>query len=201
MPSIPPPGAPPERGWVILDRDGVINRDRADYVKTPAELDFLPGSLEAIAALTRAGYGVVVATNQSGVGRGLLSGQDLDAIHSKLETAVQAAGGELRGVFVCPHAPDAGCACRKPRAGLLRQIATWAGIDLVGVPVVGDAGRDLEAARSVGALPILVRTGHGEKTLREWPDVAGLTVFADLAEFARHWITRSTAVAGRQDGA
>lgn len=196
-----PPATPPERGWVILDRDGVINRDRADYVKTPAELDFLPGSLEAIAALTQAGYGVVVATNQSGVGRGLLSEQDLGAIHAKLQTAVQAAGGKLRGVFVCPHAPDAGCACRKPRAGLLQQIATWAGIELVGVPVVGDAGRDLEAARSMGALPILVCTGHGEKTLREWPDVAGLTVFADLAEFARHWITRSTAAAGRQDGA
>lgn len=201
MMPIPPPGAPPKRGWVILDRDGVINRDRADYVKTPAELDFLPGSLEAIAALTQAGYGVVVATNQSGVGRGLLSEQDLDAIHAKLETAVKAAGGQLLGVFACPHAPDAGCACRKPRAGLLQQIATWAGIDLVGVPVVGDAVRDLEAARSVGALPILVRTGHGEKTLREWPDVAGLSVFADLTAFARHWITRSTAAAWRQDGA
>ena len=200
MPT-PSPGSPPKRGWVILDRDGVINRDRADYVKTPAELDFIPGSLEAIAALTQAGYGVVVATNQSGVGRGLLSEQDLDAIHAKLETAVQAAGGRLLGVFVCPHAPDTGCACRKPRAGLLQQIATWAGIDLIGVPVVGDAVRDLEAARSVGALPILVRTGHGEKTLREWPDVAGSTVFADLAAFARHWITRSTAAAGRQDDA
>ena len=197
----PPPATPPERGWVILDRDGVINRDRADYVKTPAELDFLPGSLEAIAALTQAGYGVVVATNQSGVGRGLLSEQDLDAIHAKLETAVKAAGGRLLGVFVCPHAPDAGCACRKPRTGLLRQIATWAGIDLIGVPVVGDASRDLEAARSMGALPILVRTGQGEKTLREWPNVAGSTVFADLAAFARHWIARSAAVAGRQNGA
>jgi D-glycero-D-manno-heptose 1,7-bisphosphate phosphatase len=179
----------------------VINRDRADYVKTPAELDFLPGSLEAIAALSQAGYGMVVATNQSGVGRGLLSGQDLDAIHAKLETAVKAAGGELLGVFVCPHAPDAGCACRKPQAGLLQQIAIWAGIDLTGVPVVGDAARDLEAARSVGALPILVRTGHGERTLRESPDVADLTVFADLAEFARYWITRSTAAAGRRDDA
>lgn len=201
MIPIPQPATPPQRGWVILDRDGVINRDRADYVKTPAELDFLPGSLEAIAALTQAGYGVVVATNQSGVGRGLLSEQDLGAIHAKLQTAVQAAGGELRGVFVCPHAPDAGCACRKPRTGLLQQIAIWAGIDLIGVPVVGDAIRDLEAARSMGALPILVRTGHGERTLREWPDVAGLTVFADLAAFARHWIARSAAVAGRQDGA
>lgn len=201
MIPIPPPSAPPERGWVILDRDGVINRDRADYVKTPAELDFLPGSLEAIAALTQAGYGVVVATNQSGVGRRLLSEQDLAAIHAKLATAVGAAGGRLLGVFVCPHAPDAGCACRKPRTGLLQQIAIWAGIDLAGVPVVGDAARDLEAARSVGALPILVRTGHGEKTLREWPDVASLTVFADLAEFARYWITRSTVAAGRRDDA
>ncbi len=201
MTPVPLPSAPPERGWIILDRDGVINRDRADYVKTPAELDFLPGSLEAIAALSQAGYGVVVATNQSGVGRGLLSGQDLDAIHAKLAMAVGAAGGQLLGVFVCPHAPDAGCACRKPRAGLLQQIAIWAGIDLAGVPVVGDAARDLEAARSVGALPILVRTGHGERTLRESPDVAGLTVFADLAEFARYWITRSTVAAGRRDDA
>lgn len=191
MIPMPPPSAPPERGWIILDRDGVINRDRADYVKTPAELEFLPGSLEAIAALTQAGYGVLVATNQSGVGRGLLSGQDLDAIHAKLETAVRAAGGRLLGLFVCPHAPDAGCACRKPRPGLLRQIAAWAGIDLAGVPVVGDAPRDLEAAQSVGALPVLVRTGHGEKTLREWPGIVGLTVFPDLAAFATDWIARA----------
>jgi len=201
MTLIPPPSTPPEQGWVILDRDGVINRDRADYVKTPAELDFLPGSLEAIAALTQAGYGVVVATNQSGVGRGLLSEEDLATIHAKLATAVRTAGGELLGVFVCPHAPEAGCECRKPQPGLLRQIAAWAGIDLAGVPVVGDAARDLEAAQSVGALPILVRTGHGEKTLREWPDVASLTVFADLAAFATDWIARAAAIEEHRDGA
>lgn len=183
-----PPDILPARGWVVLDRDGVINRDRADYVKTPEELVFLPGSLSAIAALGRAGFGVVVATNQSGVGRGLLDAADLGAIHDRLQAEVSAAGGHLAGIFVCPHAPDAGCACRKPRPGLLERFAHWAHVAPVAMTVVGDAARDLEAARAVGARAVLVRTGHGEQTLRQRSGPIAVPVFADLAEFARHWI-------------
>ena len=183
-----PPDILPARGWVVLDRDGVINRDRADYVKTPEELVFLPGSLSAIAALGRAGFGVVVATNQSGVGRGLLDAADLGAIHDRLQAEVSAAGGHLAGIFVCPHAPDAGCACRKPRPGLLERFAHWAHVAPAAMTVVGDAARDLEAARAAGARAVLVRTGHGEQTLRQWSGPIAVPVFADLAEFARHWI-------------
>ena len=107
---------------VVLDRDGVINRESADFIKTPDEWIPLPGSLEAIARLTRAGYPVSVATNQSGVGRGLFDRDALDAIHDKMRRAVESAGGDLAGIFFCPHAPDEGCDCRKPEPGLLRQI-------------------------------------------------------------------------------
>ena len=193
-----PPAVHPARGWVVLDRDGVINRDRADYVKTPAELEFLPGSLAAIAALSRAGFGVVVATNQSGVGRGLLDAADLGAIHDRLQAEVSAAGGHLAGIFACPHAPDAGCACRKPRPGLLERIGDWAHIAPAAMIVVGDSARDLAAARAIGAPAVLVRSGHGEQTLQQWSGPMDVPVFADLAAFARHWIKRSMAVVGGQ---
>lgn len=186
-----PPAVHPARGWVVLDRDGVINRDRADYVKSPEELVFLPGSLAAIAAFGRTGFGVVVATNQSGVGRGLLDAADLGAIHDRLQAEVSAAGGHLAGIFVCPHAPNAGCACRKPRPGLLERIARWAHIAPAQMIVVGDAARDLEAARAVGAPAVLVRTGHGEQTLQQWSGPIDVPVFTDLAAFARHWIEQS----------
>ena len=188
-----PPDVRPARGWVVLDRDGVINRDRADYVKTPAELVFLPGSLDAIAALGRAGFGIVVATNQSGVGRGLFSIADLDAIHDRLRADVSAAGGHLVGIFACPHAPDAGCTCRKPRPGLLERISHWAGIEPAQMVVVGDSARDLEAARGAGARAVLVRTGHGEHTLQQGSGSIDVPVFADLAAFARHWIGQGDA--------
>lgn len=186
-----PPDVRPARGWVVLDRDGVINRDRADYVKTAAELEFLPGSLAAIAALSRAGFGIVVATNQSGVGRGLLSVVDLDAIHDRLQAEVSVAGGHLAGIFACPHAPDARCACRKPRPGLLERIADWAHIVPAQMIVVGDSARDLAAARAVGAPAVLVRSGHGEQTLQQLSGPIEVPVFTDLAAFARHWIERT----------
>lgn len=196
-----PPDVRPARGWVVLDRDGVINRDRADYVKTPEELVFLPGSLSAIAALGRAGFGVVVATNQSGVGRGLLDEADLGAIHDRLQAEVSAAGGHLAGIFACPHAPDAGCACRKPRPGLLERIAQWAGVAPAAMTVVGDAARDLAAARAVGAMAVLVRTGHGEHTLRQWSGPIDVPVFADLAAFARQCIGQTGVHGGTWNGA
>ena len=149
---------------VILDRDGVINGDSPDFIKTPEEWEPLPGSLDAIARLTDAGATIVVASNQSGLGRGLISPENLDAIHEKMCQAVEQQGGRLDGIFFCPHRPDDGCDCRKPRPGLLQQIALTYNADLGGVPAVGDSLRDLEATREAGALPVLVRTGNGNRT-------------------------------------
>lgn len=169
---------------VVLDRDGVINEESHDFIRSPAEWRPLPGALDAIAALDRAGFSVVVATNQSGVGRGLFSAEMLGRIHEKMQAAVAAAGGRLAGIFVCPHAPDAGCECRKPRPGLMHQIERAFGRSLAGVPTVGDSERDLRAASAVGARPILVRTGNGRLTE---PLIAGeaVEVFDDLAAVAR----------------
>lgn len=150
---------------VILDRDGVINQDSDNFIKSVEEFVPIPGSLEAIARLNRAGYRVVVATNQSGLARGLLDRATLDAIHASLRQRLAAVGGQLDGIFFCPHGPDDGCDCRKPRPGLMRQIAEKFSIELEGVPVIGDSVRDLQSALAVGAMPILVRTGKGERSL------------------------------------
>ena len=166
---------------IILDRDGVINEDSDDYIKSPEEWLPIPGSLEAIARLTRAGYRIAVATNQSGVARGLFDGDTLQRIHDKMRGAVAAAGGEIAAIYFCPHGPDAGCACRKPQPGLLREIGTHFHVDLSGVPVVGDSLRDVQAAKTVGARPILVRTGKGEGTVVRGEGLAGVPVYPDLA--------------------
>jgi D-glycero-D-manno-heptose 1,7-bisphosphate phosphatase len=166
---------------VILDRDGVINQDSAAYIKSPREWKPIPGSLEAIARLTQSGYHVVVATNQSGVGRGLFEMSTLNAIHDKMHLAVGQAGGRIDAVFYCPHAQEAGCDCRKPKPGLLEEIARRFGTSLAGVPSIGDSLRDLQAAVAVGAQPILVLTGKGAKTQREDDLPAGTAVHADLA--------------------
>lgn len=152
---------------VILDRDGVINRERPDFIKSPEEWQPLPGSLEAIARLCAAGYRVAVATNQSGIGRGIFDLSDLEAIHGKMLAAVTAEGGKISALEFCPHRPEDGCDCRKPRSGLLRRIATQLGTGLAGVPCIGDSARDLEAAEAVGARPILVMTGNGRRALEE----------------------------------
>ena len=170
---------------IVLDRDGVINLDSDEFIKTPDEWEPIPGSLEAIASLSRAGYEVVVATNQSGVGRGLFDVQMLDRIHRKMSDSVRAAGGELRGIFVCPHRPDDGCDCRKPKPGLMRQIEDRFSCRLAGRPAIGDSARDLEAAIAVDACPILVRTGNGMRTERSLSDSDGIAVFDDLAAAAR----------------
>jgi D-glycero-D-manno-heptose 1,7-bisphosphate phosphatase len=148
---------------VVLDRDGTINRDSAAYIKSPAEWVPLPGSLEAIARLNRAGWTVAVASNQSGLARGLFDEATLERIHHKMTEAVRKAGGEIDHIVYCPHHPDDGCDCRKPAPGLLHQLAAHYGVALSGVPVVGDSRRDLDAARAVGARPILVRTGNGRQ--------------------------------------
>jgi len=150
---------------VILDRDGVINQDSDAYIKSPAEWIPIPGSLEAIARLTQAGYQVMVATNQSGLARGLFDQETLDAIHQKMESAIEEHGGRLEGIYYCPHGPDDGCSCRKPKPGLLTQIEKERSTDLSQTIVVGDSLRDLQAAEAVGAKPALVLTGKGVKTI------------------------------------
>jgi len=167
---------------VILDRDGVINQDSDAYIKSPEEWKPIPGSLEAIARLTQSGHHVVVATNQSGIGRGLFEMATLNAIHDKMHRAVGQAGGRIEAVFYCPHAQEADCGCRKPKPGLLEEIGRRFGASLADVPCIGDSQRDLDAAVAVGARPILVLTGKGAKTRREGSLPAGTTVHADLAD-------------------
>jgi D-glycero-D-manno-heptose 1,7-bisphosphate phosphatase len=170
---------------IVLDRDGVINRDSSDFIKSPDEWQPLPGSLDAIAALSDAGFTVVVATNQSGIGRGLFDRATLDAIHAKMTAAVHDAGGKLDGIFICPHGPDDGCDCRKPLPGLLRQIETQLDCSPENQVAIGDSARDLEAAAAIGAQPILVRTGNGAKTEKSLPASDEIPVFDDLAAVAR----------------
>ncbi|MEH6544339.1 MAG: D-glycero-beta-D-manno-heptose 1,7-bisphosphate 7-phosphatase [Porticoccaceae bacterium] len=172
---------------IILDRDGVINADSDDYIKTLDEWQALPGSIEAIAALCKAGFTVVVATNQSGLSRGLFDLDDLEAMHEQLRELVEAAGGEIAGIFYCPHHPDDNCDCRKPKPGLFDAIARELELDLSSerTIAVGDSFRDLEAAVESGCRPVLVRTGKGSKTESELvehrnPIVRKTTVYDDL---------------------
>ena len=166
---------------IVLDRDGVINHDSDQFIKAPDEWRPIPGSLEAIARLNHAGYRVVVATNQSGVGRGLLDFATLNAIHEKMHRALAQVGGRIDAIFFCPHTADSRCECRKPKAGMLQEIGVRFNVDMAGVPSVGDGLRDLQAADAVGAQPMLVLTGKGEKTLREGGFPANTVIFPDLA--------------------
>ncbi len=166
---------------VVLDRDGVINADSDEYIKSPEEWTPIPGSLEAIARLTQAGFRVVVATNQSGLGRGLFDMAALNAMHDKMHKAVNQLGGRIDAVFFCPHAQDAGCSCRKPQPGMLQEIAERFSMDLAGVPAIGDSLRDLQAASAAGARPILVLTGKGKKTVKAGGLPEGTEIHEDLA--------------------
>ncbi len=166
---------------VILDRDGVINADSDQYIKSPDEWRPLPGSLEAVARLTQWGYRVIVATNQSGVGQGLYEMDTLNAIHDKMMKAAAQVGGRFDAIFFCPHTNADNCNCRKPKPGLMQEIAARYNADLTGVPVIGDSLRDLQAAVAVGAQPILVLTGKGVKTAADPALPPGTPVFADLA--------------------
>jgi len=171
---------------VILDRDGTINHDSDDYIKSPEEWRPIEGSLEAIARLTQAGYRVVVATNQSGLARGLFDTRTLFAIHDLLQRAAGQVGGRIDAFFFCPHAPEAACECRKPQPGMLLEAARRFNVALEEVTMVGDARRDLEAAAAAGAKPVLVLTGQGRKTRDEGGLPPGTEVFSDLAAFAAH---------------
>ncbi|QXH43637.1 MULTISPECIES: D-glycero-beta-D-manno-heptose 1,7-bisphosphate 7-phosphatase [Pseudomonas] len=172
---------------LILDRDGVINHDSDAYIKSVAEWIPLPGSIEAIAQLSKAGWTVAVATNQSGIARGYYDLATLDAMHARLRELVAQQGGEVGLIVYCPHGPDEGCDCRKPKPGMLRTIAEHYGTGLNGLWFVGDSLSDLEAAKAVDCQPILVKTGKGEKTLGKTLPV-GTLIFDDLAAIAAELI-------------
>ncbi|MBT8130986.1 MAG: D-glycero-beta-D-manno-heptose 1,7-bisphosphate 7-phosphatase [Gammaproteobacteria bacterium] len=169
---------------VVLDRDGTINRDSDEFIKNVSEWEPLPGSIEAIASLCQAGWTVVVASNQSGLGRGLFSIVDLHDIHATLQNQVEALGGHIAGFYYCPHTPDEQCRCRKPRPGLLEDISHRFNVDLRNVPIIGDSFRDLQAASAIGARPVLVLTGNGEKTLQEHFADKPTEVYDNLADAA-----------------
>ena len=168
---------------LLLDRDGVINEDSDDYVKSVDEWRPIPGSLEAIARLHAAGFTMVVVSNQSGLGLGLFDRAALDAMHAEMNRRIEAAGGRLAGIFFCPHAAAEGCDCRKPQQGLLRQLEAELDVAVEGCPLVGDKASDLELAKRAGCEPLLVRTGYGRATERQ-TDLAGVRVFDDLAAVA-----------------
>ncbi|MGB0722337.1 MAG: D-glycero-beta-D-manno-heptose 1,7-bisphosphate 7-phosphatase [Gammaproteobacteria bacterium] len=169
---------------ILLDRDGVINEDSDNYIRSVAEWQPIPGSLEAIAKLAQHGYRVVVLTNQSGIARGYYSVTTLNAMHHKMHRMVGELGGEIEAVLFCPHGPDDGCTCRKPLPGMFETVAKRLGINLSGVPAVGDSLRDLQAARAAGADPVLVRTGKGLRTLAKPDGLSGIPIYDDLASFA-----------------
>jgi D-glycero-D-manno-heptose 1,7-bisphosphate phosphatase len=180
---------------IILDRDGVINHDSDQYIKSPDEWIPLPGSLEAIAQLSHNGYRVVVATNQSGVGRGLFDMATLNAMHDKLHKLVQTAGGKIDAIFFCAHTNEDNCDCRKPKPGMFEQISLRYGRSLNDVPCVGDSLRDLEAGTALGCQPYLVQTGKGKKTEAKGGLPAGTQVFADLSAVVRHLLSTAEASA------
>lgn len=171
---------------VVLDRDGVINQDSDDYIKTEEEWIPIPGSLEAIARLNHAGYRIIVATNQSGLGRGYFAIDALNAIHHKMQQELSTLGAQIEAIFFCPHAPDADCRCRcrcrKPLPGLFEDIAERLRIDMVEIPMIGDSFRDIQAATTVGASPSLVLTGKGQSAVKEhMDDLTGIPIYKDLS--------------------
>lgn len=171
------------RKLIILDRDGVINQDSKNFVKSPAEWHPIPGSLEAIAELNEAGYSVAIATNQSGIARGLFDIHTLDDIHQTLQDKLSSLGGHIDAIFVCPHGPDNTCDCRKPKPGLMYQAFNYFQINPTesAIFAIGDSLRDLEAAKAAGCTPILVLTGNGEKTKEDLPlNLANTLIYENL---------------------
>lgn len=171
---------------LVLDRDGVINEDSPDYIKAPEEWLPIPGSIEAIAELSRAGWSIVVASNQSAVGRGMISIDTLNRINAKMHRVVAAAGGHIDAIFFCPHHPEEACDCRKPRPGMLHEIAHRYRINAMELIMVGDSLRDLEAVAAMEGMPILVRTGKGKKTEAEGNLPSNTRVFDNLQAVATY---------------
>ena len=166
---------------VVLDRDGVINRESKSFVKSADEWQALDGSIEAIAALSQGGFRIAVASNQSGLARGLFDYGALYAMHEKMRDLVARAGGSIDHIVICPHGPDDDCDCRKPRPGLLHQVGEHFKTDMCGVPFIGDSIRDMEAALAADARPILVRSGNGREAESALPaDLQSIEVFDDL---------------------
>ena len=174
---------------VILDRDGVINQDSANFIKNPNEWIAIPGSLEAIALLNQSGYRVAIATNQSGVSRGLFDMATLNSIHDKMHRELAIVGGRIDAVFYCPHSADDNCDCRKPKTGMIKEIAKRFSVELNQVFAVGDALRDIQAFTNAGCKTILVRTGKGEETLSNGNLPDNITICADLSEATQHIIS------------
>lgn len=188
---------------LVLDRDGVINQDSDQFIKSPQEWHAIPGSLEAISRLCREDYHVVIITNQSGIARDYFSINTLNRIHQKLLDELNHFGGEISAIFFCPHSEKDNCDCRKPKPGMFFELSERSKCDLTEVYAVGDSMRDLEAARSAGARPVLVRTGKGKQTeqdfLKEKPSVFGnsnIPVFDDLSVFVDHLLRSEKNLAG-----
>jgi D-glycero-D-manno-heptose 1,7-bisphosphate phosphatase len=183
---------------VIVGRDGILNRFREDHVKEPAEWEPIAGALEAVAKLNHSGWHVVVATNQSGIGRGMIDMASVNAVHLQMMKMLAARGGRIDAVFFCPHTPEDNCECRKPQPGMMLDIAQRYGVDLEDIPMVGDTLRDLQAARAAGCPPHLVRTGRAahltDDELAQWrAAVPGMVVHDDLAAFASHLLQQELA--------
>ena len=176
--------------YVLLDRDGVINHDSDDFIKSPEQWLPIDGSLEAIALLNEHGEEVVVVTNQSGLARGLFDAVMLEKIHAKMRSMAEAKGGKIDAIYFCPHGPNNDCNCRKPKPGLLEAFARDFHVKLTGIAVIGDSLRDLQAAEAVGASPMLVKTGKGQKTLTENPNL-NIPIFENLYDAAKYITTRS----------
>jgi len=177
--------------YILLDRDGVINQDSDDFIKSPAEWLPLEKSLEAIALLNQNGYKVVVITNQSGLARGLFDEKTLNAIHQKMYDEVAKFGGKIEAIYFCPHQASNECKCRKPKSGLLKQFASDYDVNLSQVSFIGDSLRDIQAAQNAGARPILVKSGNGAKTLQENPQfLTSILIFENLYDAAKSIIKR-----------
>ena len=174
--------------FIILDRDGVINLDSAHYIKTPEEWLPIPHSLNAIATLTQLGYHIIIASNQSGLARGYYDLETLELIHQKMQLLVRQAGGEISAIFFCPHGPDDNCVCRKPAAGLYDSIKSqYPHINFNQTYSVGDSLRDLQAAQKAGCLPVLVKTGNGQKTLEKINLEPHLAIYTNIPIFDNLW--------------
>ena len=176
---------------IILDRDGVINVDSGQYIKSPEEWKPIPGALEAIARLNQWGWRVVVASNQSGVGRGLFDMDTLNRIHKKMHKAAFELGGRIDAIFYCPHTADSRCECRKPKPGMFKRIAETLNADLNGVATIGDSLRDLQACVALGCKPMLVMSGKAEKTKADGGLPDGTLEFADLAAAVDHILAKA----------
>ena len=176
---------------VFLDRDGVINEERADYVKNWQEFRFLPGALQAIASLTQAGFRTFVISNQSAINRGLASVEDVEEIHRRMKNEIERAGGDVEAILYCPHTPRENCRCRKPRPGLLEKAAKNYGLELERCYLIGDKLSDIEAGRAVGCYCVLVQTGIGvgEPTGARTSTAVNCHICADITQ-AADWIIR-----------